>query len=67
MKDERGRTVLRLEGRLTDSWVDEVSRAATVVATNAVGQVSFDLKGLSFADGWWTGALAGSRRRRLFS
>ena len=50
MKDERGRTVLRLEGRLTDSWVDELARVATVV-TNAGAQVSFDLEGLSFADG----------------
>ena len=50
MKDEGGRTVLRLEGRLTDSWVDELARVAAGV-TNAGAQVSFDLGGLSFADG----------------
>ena len=49
MKDEGGRTVLKLEGRLTDSWVDELARVAAVVTTDGA-RVTFDLGGLSFAD-----------------
>jgi anti-anti-sigma regulatory factor len=47
--DEGGRTVLKLEGRLADSWVDELAQVAAV-ATNGGAQVIFDLEGLSFAD-----------------
>ena len=49
MEDEGGRTVLKLEGRLTDSWVDELAQVAADL-TNDDAQVIFDLGGLSFAD-----------------
>jgi ABC-type transporter Mla MlaB component len=48
-KDEGERTVLKLEGRLADSWVDELARVAAAAA-NGGGQVSFDLENLSFVD-----------------
>lgn len=49
MADEPRRIVLKLEGRLADSWVDELARVAAVV-TNDGGQLVFDLDGLSFVD-----------------
>ena len=41
--------VLKLEGRLADSWVDELARVAGI-AMNDGAQVTFDLDGLSFVD-----------------
>ena len=41
--------VFKLEGRLADSWVDELARVAAV-AMNGGGHVTFDLEGLSFVD-----------------
>jgi anti-anti-sigma regulatory factor len=48
-RDEGGRTVLKLEGRLAESWVDELARVAAV-ARNGGAQLIFDLEGLSFVD-----------------
>jgi anti-anti-sigma regulatory factor len=48
-KDAGGRTVLKLEGRLADSWVDELARVEAV-ATTGGAHVTFDLEGLSFVD-----------------
>jgi anti-anti-sigma regulatory factor len=47
--DQGGRTVLKLEGRLADSWVDELAGVAAA-ATTGSAQVIFDLEGLSFVD-----------------
>lgn len=49
MTNEPGRIVLKLEGRLADSWVDELARVAAVI-TNDGAQLIFDLDGLSFLD-----------------
>ena len=49
VRDESSRMVLKLEGRLSDSWVDELARVAEA-AMNDGAQVTFDLDGLSFVD-----------------
>jgi anti-anti-sigma regulatory factor len=61
-KDEGGRTVLKLEGRLADSWVDELARVAAV-ATNGGAQMIFDLEGLSFVDVRGLALLRGAAER----
>jgi anti-anti-sigma regulatory factor len=58
--DQGGQTVLKLEGRLADSWVDELARVA---ATNGGAQVIFDLEGLSFVDVRGLALLRGAAER----
>jgi hypothetical protein len=52
--------VLKLEGRLSDVWVDELARVAGA-AMNDGAQLTFDLDGLSFVDArgvaWLRGAV----------
>lgn len=60
--DEGGRMVLKLEGRLADSWVDELTRVACV-AMSEDAQVTFDLDGLSFIDVNGVALLHGAAKR----
>ena len=62
MADEPGRIVLKLEGRLADSWVDELARVAAVV-TNDSAELVFDLDGLSFVDVRGLALLRGAAER----
>jgi ABC-type transporter Mla MlaB component len=62
MTHEPGRIVLKLEGRLADSWVDELAQMAAVV-TNDGGQLIFDLDGLSFVDVRGLALLRGAAER----
>lgn len=54
--------VLKLEGRLSDSWVDELARVADV-AMNDGAQLTFDLDGLSFVDVRGVALLCGAAER----
>ena len=60
--DQGGHTVLKLEGRLADSWVDELAQVAAV-ATNGGAQVIFDLEGLSYVDVRGLALLRGAAER----
>lgn len=62
VKNERGRMVLRLEGRLSDSWVDELARVADLSGGDAA-QLTFDLDGLSFVDARGMALLRGAAGR----
>ena len=54
--------VLKLEGRLADQWVDELTRIAA--ASAPAGQtVTVDLSGLSFVDALGIAWLRGARER----
>jgi anti-anti-sigma regulatory factor len=54
--------VLKLEGRLSDTWVDELERLA-VGAMNDGAQLTFDLDGLSFVDARGVALLRGAAER----
>lgn len=54
--------VLKLEGRLSDSWVDELARVAEMAGGDAA-QLTFDLDGLSFADARGVALLRGAAGR----
>lgn len=54
--------VLKLEGRLADQWVDELTRVAGASAT-AGEQMTLDLSGLSFVDARGIAWLRGARDR----
>lgn len=54
--------VLRLEGRLSDSWVDELARVADLPGRDAA-QLTFDLGGLSFVDARGVALLRGAAGR----
>ncbi len=54
--------VLKLEGRLSDSWVDELERVAGVVMTDGA-QLTFELDGLSFVDARGVALLRGAAER----
>ena len=60
--DQSGQTVFKLEGRLADSWVDELARVAAA-ATNGGAQVILDLEGLSFVDVRGLALLRGAAER----
>ena len=62
MADEPGRIVLKLEGRLADSWVDELARVAASPTNDGV-QLILDLDGLSFVDVRGLGLLRGAAER----
>ena len=54
--------VLKLEGRLTDQWVDELARVAG--ASTPAGQTAtIDVSGLSFVDARGLAWLRGARER----
>jgi anti-anti-sigma regulatory factor len=61
-KERGGLTVLRLEGRLAESWVDEVARAAAAAADGGA-PVIFDLEGLTFVDVRGVALLRGAAER----
>jgi hypothetical protein len=54
--------VLKLEGRLSDSWVDELERVAGAVMTDGA-QLTFELDGLSFLDARGVALLRGAAER----
>lgn len=54
--------VLRLEGRLADQWVDELTRAAGGLAPGEAG-MTLDLNGISFVDARGVAWLRGARDR----
>ena len=62
---EGGTMVLKLEGRLADQWVDELTRVART-AVGAGYEMTLDLSGLSFVDtrgiAWLRGARDGGAR-----
>jgi anti-anti-sigma regulatory factor len=61
-KDEGERAVLKIEGRLADSWVDELARVAAA-AEKGGRQLIFDLEGLSFVDVRGLALLRGAAQR----
>jgi anti-anti-sigma regulatory factor len=62
MTDEPGRIVLKLEGRLADSWVDELARVASAMTNDGV-ELIFELDGLSFVDVRGLALLLGAAER----
>jgi ABC-type transporter Mla MlaB component len=54
--------VLKLEGRLSGFWVDELERVAGA-AMNDGAQLTFDLDGLSFVDAGGVALLRGAAER----
>ena len=54
--------VLKLEGRLSDAWVDELARVAGAVMNDGA-HLTFDLDGLSFVDVPGVALLRGAAER----
>ena len=54
--------VLKLEGRLSDSWVDELARVAGAAMSDGAHLI-FDLDGLSFVDVRGVALLHGAAKR----
>jgi anti-anti-sigma regulatory factor len=51
VESSRSAVTLRVEGRVTGSWVDELRRTCDVHTVPGTVQLSLDLADVSFADG----------------